>query len=134
MKKAMYATLLSTTLCSTIPISLSAFAGDDAAAPAAAHAMPSPDEVVSKMTTKLSLTPDQAAKIKPIVADRQEKLKAIKADTTASKAERKSQAKTVYTESDAQIKAILTPEQQHKYAAMEQQMKSKATKHAATTQ
>ena len=132
MKKAMYATLLSTTLCSTIPISLAAFAGDETAG--AAHAMPSPDEVVSKMTSKLSLTPDQAAKIEPIIADRQQKLKAIHADTSASKADRKTQAKSVYTDSDAQIKAILTPEQQHKYAAMEQQMKSKATKHAATAQ
>jgi Spy/CpxP family protein refolding chaperone len=132
MKKAMFVTLLSTTLCSTLPISLAAFAGDEA--PAAAHAMPSPDEVVSKMTSKLSLTPDQAAKIEPIIADRQQKLKAIYADTTASKADRKTQAKSVYTDSDAQIKAILTPEQQHKYAAMEQQMKSKATKHAATTE
>ena len=75
-----------------------------------------------------------AAKIEPIIADRQQKLKAIYADTTASKADRKTQAKSVYTDSDAQIKAILTPDQQHKYAAMEQQMKSKATKHAATTE
>jgi hypothetical protein len=96
--------------------------------------MPTPEEVVSKMTTRLSLTPDQAAKITPIVAERQQKLKAIAADTTASHADRKTQAKAVYSDSDAQIKTILTPDQQHKYAAMEQQMHAKATRHAATTE
>jgi periplasmic protein CpxP/Spy len=134
MKKAIFATLLSSTLCLSIPATLAALPADDAAAPAAAHSMPTPEQVVSKMTSKLSLTPDQAAKITPIVADRQQKLKAIAADTTASHADRKTQAKAAYGDSDAQIKAILTPDQQAKYAAMETQMRAKATKHAATTE
>jgi periplasmic protein CpxP/Spy len=129
MKKAMYATLLSATLCA-IPISLPAFAGDEAAAPAAGHAMPSAEDVVKKMTDKLSLSEDQAAKITPIVQDRQDKLKAIKADTSASKQDKEHQAKTVFSDSDAQIKAILTPAQQQKYVAMKQQMHAQAKKYA----
>jgi periplasmic protein CpxP/Spy len=134
MKKAMYVTLLSATLCSTIPISLSAFAGDEAAAPAAAHAMPSTEDVMKKMTDKLSLSEDQAAKITPIVQDRQEKLKAIQADTSASKQDKQHQAKTVFSDSDAQIKAILTPAQQQKYVAMKQQMHGQAKSYAQRQQ
>jgi periplasmic protein CpxP/Spy len=129
MNNALFATLLSATLCASIPATLSALPADDAAAPAAAHSMPTPQQVVDKMTTKLSLTPDQAAKITPIIADRQQKLKAIAADSTASHADRKTQSRAVFSDSDAQINAILTPDQQLKYAAMEQQMRAKAVKH-----
>jgi periplasmic protein CpxP/Spy len=130
MKKAMFATLLSATLCSPIPLSLSAFAGDETAAPAAGHAVPTPEDVVKKMTDKLSLSEDQATKLTPIITERQEKLKAIHADTSASKQDKATQAKSVFTDSDAQIKAILTPAQQQKYAAMKQQMHEQAKKYA----
>jgi Spy/CpxP family protein refolding chaperone len=99
-------------------------APDQSATPApAVKAPPSPDKVVAMMTAKLNLTPDQAAKITPIVADRQQQMQAIRADTSSRPMQKMKKAKAVGEAADAKINAILTPDQQKQYAAMEEQMK-----------
>jgi len=99
-------------------------APDQSATPApVVKAPPSPDKVVAMMTAKLNLTPDQAAKITPIVADRQQQMQAIRADTTSRPMQKMKKAKAVGDAADAKINAILTPDQQKQYAALEEQMK-----------
>jgi Spy/CpxP family protein refolding chaperone len=93
-----------------------------AAAPAA-KTPPSPDRVVALMTAKLNLTPDQQAKITPIIADRQQQMQAIRTDTSSRPMQRMKKAKAVTEESDKKINAVLTPDQQKQYAALEEQMK-----------
>ena len=84
---------------------------------------PSPDEVVAKMSTKLSLTDDQKTKITPIIAERQEKLKALAADTSTPKLQKMKKMKSVYADSDTKINALLTDEQKQKYAQMQEEMR-----------
>jgi len=84
---------------------------------------PTPDRVVALMTAKLNLTPDQQAKITPIIADRQQQMQAIRADTSSRPMQRMKKAKAVTEESDKKINAVLTPDQQKQYAALEEQMK-----------
>jgi Spy/CpxP family protein refolding chaperone len=75
------------------------------------------------MADKLSLSADQKNAITPIIVDRQQRLKAVAADNTASRRQRGQQLRQIMSDSDAKINAILTPDQQTKYAEMEQQMR-----------
>jgi Spy/CpxP family protein refolding chaperone len=99
--------------------------------------LPTPEQVVSKMSDKLSLSADQKTKITPIIADRQAKLKALSANTSLSRPQRMRQARSILNDSDSKINAILTPEQQQKYSQMQQemreQMKERAQQHGAGT-
>jgi len=92
------------------------------AASASPIAFPSPQEVVSRLQTKLSLSADQVSAITPIIATRQEKLKAALADTGARRMKRRRELRNIVTESDKQINALLSPEQQKQYAEIEKQL------------
>jgi hypothetical protein len=85
--------------------------------------MPGPDQVVEMLGSKLSLTDDQKAQIKPVIADRQQKLAALKADTSLRRGQRLRQMKGVLDDSDTRIKAVLNDQQRQQYAQIEQQMK-----------
>jgi Spy/CpxP family protein refolding chaperone len=128
MKKMMCCGLLmmglvgATAFAQTAPAPAPAPDAAPAAAPAA-RTPPSPEKVVALMTAKLNLTPDQAAKITPIIADRQQQMQALRADTSSRPMQRMKKAKAVGEAADAKINAILTPDQQKQYAAMEEQMK-----------
>jgi periplasmic protein CpxP/Spy len=95
----------------------------DSSAPPQAQTLPSPDHVVEMLANKLSLSDDQKKAILPIIADRQQKMKALMSDTSTSRMQRGQQARQIMSDSDAKIKAILTPEQQTKYAQIEEQMR-----------
>jgi Spy/CpxP family protein refolding chaperone len=99
------------------------------AAPSAAD-LPTPEQVVGKMSDKLSLNADQKTKITPIIADRQAKLKALSADTSLSRPQRMRQARSILNDSDSKINAILTPEQQQKYTQMQQEMREQMRERA----
>jgi Spy/CpxP family protein refolding chaperone len=94
-----------------------------------AHTPPSPDQVVSMLASKLSLSDDQKNAITPIIADRQQKLKALMADASAPRRQRGQQARQIMSDSNAKINAILTPDQQTKYAQIEQQMREQMKQH-----
>jgi protein CpxP len=83
---------------------------------------PSPDEVVKILDSKLSLSDDQKSKITPIIVDRQQKMKAILADTSSRPMQQRRKAKQILSDSDKKINAILTSDQQQKYAQAEQQI------------
>jgi|SRR6516165_8675303 hypothetical protein len=95
-----------------------------AAVPAAQEkSWPSPDEVVAKLDSKLSLSADQKAKITPIIADRQDKLKALAADTSSTRLQKAQKMKAVYDDSDTKIKAVLNDDQKKKYDEMQAEMR-----------
>lgn len=97
---------------------------------------PTPEQVVDKMSEKLSLTADQKAKITPIIADRQTKLKALAADSSLTQMQRARQARGIFSASDSKIEAILTPDQQQKYAQVKEeareQLRERAQQHGGT--
>jgi len=109
-----------------LSVSIAAATGavaDEAAPRNAAFSMPAPDEVVNIMAAKLALSDDQRAHLTPLIAERQQKMKAILADTGSRPMARRRQAKDVMTDTDRRINAILSPDQQQKYAELEEQMK-----------
>ncbi len=85
--------------------------------------LPAQDRVMQMMTAKLNLSPDQQAKIAPVIADRQQQVRALMADTSSRPFQKQRKAKQIKQDSDAKINAVLTPDQQKQYAALEEQMK-----------
>jgi hypothetical protein len=93
-----------------------------AGAPAAGTAFPSPEEVVSRLQTKLSLTAEQTSALTPIIASRQERLKGVLSDRSARPLKRRRELRAIVAESDKQINALLSPAQQKEYAQIEKQL------------
>lgn len=84
---------------------------------------PSPEEVVSKMDKKLSLSDDQKSKITPIIADRQTQMKALMADTSGRRLQKARKAKSIMSDSDSKIMAVLNDQQKKEYTEMKQEMR-----------
>jgi len=75
-----------------------------------------PQFEIKMLTKRLSLSPEQAAQIEPILADRQARMKALKpaeGSTPDFKALRQ-QHKAIMDDTKTRINAILTPDQQAK--------------------
>ncbi len=77
---------------------------------------------LDKMKAELSLTDDQAAKIKPILSNRQAQMMQLR-NAGADPETMKAQRKTIMQDSEKQIAGILTPEQLQKYKIIKSQMK-----------
>jgi len=70
------------------------------------------DSELADLSTKLTLTDDQKAKIKPIIDDKEAKIHVIKKSTTGSADDSKSKTEAIRTSANTQIRALLTPDQQ----------------------
>ena len=112
-------------LMATCPVPLIASAAEDNATASmpSGGGLPSPDEVVSRLDSKLSLTDDQKAAIKPIIAERQDKLRALLADGSGPMQHRR-ELRSIVKDSDSRINALLTPAQQKQYAEVEKEMRA----------
>lgn len=112
-------------LVTSLPLQAKAQDSADASSSqsSASSGWPSPDEVVSRLSSQLSLTDDQKAKITPIITARQQKLKEIASSSTRRRKKAR-EMRSVVQDSDKKIKAVLTGEQQQQYEQMEQQMRA----------
>jgi len=70
---------------------------------------------------QLNLTPQQKAKILPILADEGPKVQAIKNSNSLSSMQKIQQIRAIHHQTDPQMKAILSPEQYQKLQAIRQQ-------------
>src|SRR5882724_616949 len=70
---------------------------------------------------QLNLTPQQKAKILPILADEGPKVQAIKNSNSLSSMQKIQQIKAIHRQTDPQMKAILSPEQYQKLQGIRQQ-------------
>jgi len=91
--------------------------------PTTAGGWPTPEETVTRMSSKLNLTDDQKARITPIIADRQTQMRALMADTSGRRLQKARKAKSIMSDSDKKIEAILTNDQKKTYAQMKEQTK-----------
>jgi hypothetical protein len=73
------------------------------------------------ISQQLNLTPEQKAKVLPILADEGPKVQAIKNDNSLSRMQKMQQIKAIHHQTDPQMKAILSPEQYQKLQAIRQQ-------------
>jgi Spy/CpxP family protein refolding chaperone len=73
------------------------------------------------ISQQLNLTPEQKAKILPILADEGPKVQAIKNDNSLSRMQKIQQIRVIHHQTDPQMKAILSPEQYQKLQTIRQQ-------------
>lgn len=84
-----------------------------------------PDEVVADLGSKLSLSDDQKAKIKPIIEERQQKIRTL-ADSGGRRMKKAREMKSIMKDSDKKINAILNEDQRKRYAELKDQMREEA--------
>src|SRR4029077_11803082 len=79
------------------------------------------------ISQQLNLTPEQKAKVLPILAEEAPKIQAIRNDNSLSKVQRIQQIKAIHRQTDPQMKAILSQEQYQKLQGIRQQAIKDAT-------
>jgi periplasmic protein CpxP/Spy len=92
--------------------------------PVVSHA----DAHLATLSTKLTLTPDEKGKIKPILDNESAKIDALKMDKSLSDVNRKAKIEPIRDDADKQIRAVLTPAQQKIYDSMSKKAESGGTK------
>jgi Spy/CpxP family protein refolding chaperone len=70
---------------------------------------------------QLNLTPQQKAKVLPILAEEAPKVEKLKNDNSLSRMQKMQQIKAIHQQTDPQLKAILTPEQYKKLQEIRRQ-------------
>lgn len=105
-----YIQIIAATLCFGISVLL--------AQPSFAQAKGAKLEAISQ---QLNLTPQQKAKILPILADEGPKVQKIKSDNSLSSMQKIQQIRAIHKQTDPQMKAILSPEQYQKLQTIRQQ-------------
>ncbi|HXC94973.1 MAG TPA: hypothetical protein VNU92_04690 [Edaphobacter sp.] len=78
---------------------------------------------VEFLTKKLSLTPDQVTQVKAIDADTWKQAKALHEDTTIAQADKRSKMMEIHKASQDKIRALLNPDQQTKFDALQTEMR-----------
>src|SRR5262245_6472109 len=119
-KHALYAATLMVLILAGIAAGVPAAAQDDSSQPSRAGL--TPEQVVAKLDSQLSLSEDQKAKITPIIADRQEKLRALQSESMRPRKKAR-EVKEIFQDSDQKIESVLTSEQKPKYEQMEQEVR-----------
>jgi hypothetical protein len=76
---------------------------------------------LESISAQLSLTPQQKAKVLPILADEGPKVEAIKNNSSLSGLQKMQQIRAIHQQTDPQMKAILSPAQYEKLQAIRQQ-------------
>lgn len=77
-----------------------------------------PEAHLQMLTEKLNLTPDQQAKLKPLLEDQAQQMKAVRDDSSLSEEQRKAKMKAIHESFHDQMSTVLTPEQQTKLKEM----------------
>lgn len=89
-----------------------------ATAPEHHHRHPSPERETARLTKQLNLTSDQAAKIEPILADRDQKMKDLWSNTALAPQDKHQQMRAIHESTQQQLDAVLTPDQVQQLKAM----------------
>jgi periplasmic protein CpxP/Spy len=100
------------------------------AAPAPAQNMqpshaPDPMRQTKMMAKRLGLTPDQQARIEPIIAGRMQQVQGVRADTTLAPGDRRARVQGIMQDSDSRIEAVLSDSQKQQYEQMKQAQKDR---------
>lgn len=83
---------------------------------ASSNQKPAKKDMVSKLKDKLGLTDDQATKVSGILKEQAETGRAIRQDTSLNNDQKKAKMAEIRKAGNDKINAILTPEQQAKWA------------------
>jgi periplasmic protein CpxP/Spy len=78
------------------------------------------------ISQQLNLTPEQKAKVLPILREEAPKVQAVKNDNSMSRMQKMNAVRAIHQQTDSQMKAILSPEQYQKLQAIRRQALSDA--------
>jgi Spy/CpxP family protein refolding chaperone len=109
-----------------LAVPLAVRAQDTAPTDSARPQVRTPDQILRMYDTRLTLTDEQKEQLRPIIADRQQKLQDLRADTSMRPRQKLKKLEDITAASDKKINAVLTPDQQKKYAEIEKQMREQA--------
>lgn len=90
-----------------------------------AHHMPSVDDQLNHLSSKLNLTDDQKTQIKPILQDQQDQMAALMSNNSASREETHAKMRDIHEKSNAKIRAILTDDQKAKFDKMQSERRGR---------
>jgi len=85
--------------------------------------MMDPDKMVEMLTKELALTADQQTKIKDILTKQQADMKSVRDDQNTPMEEKRSKMREIREAGQKAINAVLTADQQKKYAEMQEKMR-----------
>ncbi len=91
---------------------------DGTQTPTAHHHRPNPHREASMLSRRLNLTPDQTARLEPILADRDQKLSTLHSDASLAPDVKRTQMRSIRLDTQQQLSNILTPEQMQKMQSM----------------
>ncbi len=98
-------------------VSVQAMAQDASTTPpAGAHVEKDPQRQVRHLSRLLDLSPQQAAALAPVIAQRQQQLAQLRQDPSMDKRVRRDRLRSIQRDTDAQIQSVLTDSQKQKYA------------------
>ena len=80
---------------------------------------------VDFLTKKLNLTPDQVTQVKAIDEDSWKQMKALREDTSVAQQDKRTKMMDIHKTSQGKIRALLTPDQQTKFDALETEMRGR---------
>ena len=92
---------------------------------AGAHRGGDPQQQLAHLTKQLQLSPDQVAKIQPILQNRQQQMEALRSDSSVKGPDRRAKMMSIMQDTDTQVQAVLTDTQRQQY----QQWREKAMQH-----
>jgi hypothetical protein len=78
-----------------------------------------PQKRTEMLTKRLNLTSDQQAKVLDTLKSEQSQMESLHSDTSLSQDDRRSKMMDIHKASSGQIRALLNPDQQKKYDAMQ---------------
>ena len=79
---------------------------------------PNPERETARLTRKLNLSPDQSAKLEPILADRDQKMATLWSNQNLTPQDRHEQMHALHQSTDQQLASVLTPDQMQQMKAM----------------
>jgi hypothetical protein len=109
-----------------------AAASSDSTATKPSRQAPDPQHQIARLSRKLQLTPDQAARIEPILRNRQQQMQQLQADNTLAPRDRRAKMRSIMQDSNTQLQGVLSDSQKQQYQQMMQQaMQRRQDKKAA---
>ena len=84
------------------------------------------EERLKQLSEELNLTPEQKAKIKPVLEKEREKVQALRSDTSLTREQRQEKMRAMRADLDKQIKPILTADQYQKWEKSRAEMRNRA--------
>ena len=119
-------TLLTAVLALGSLTAVAAFAqAPDAQATPQHHRMHNPHKAAMRLGKKLNLSPDQTAKLEPILAQRRDQEMAIRNNTALSPDQQRARMRDLKRNTHQQIAGVLTPEQTQQWKAMRKEHRHK---------